>query len=105
MNSNPSSESSQQPGKEITVPRDPDVDTAADNSSEVMPSPDTVNIADEDYPSDDKPLLPESAAARKLHENPPKGSDQLEVGSAGDAARPSKTGIMNTTLPPRGQMR
>jgi hypothetical protein len=104
MNSNFSPDAPNQSRKDIVVPRDPDVDTDH-GESEVMPSPDTVNIADEDYPSDDKPLLPESPAARKLHENPPQGTDQLEVGSAGDAARPSKTGIMNTTLPPRGQMR
>ncbi|HYD85124.1 MAG TPA: hypothetical protein VEA63_13760, partial [Opitutus sp.] len=67
----------------------------------VMPSPDTVNIRDEDYPSEGKPLPAESPAAKALHEHPPQGHDQLEVGSAGDAARPSKTGIMKPTLPPR----
>lgn len=67
-----------------------------------MPSPDTVNIRDEDYPAAGKPLLPDSPEAEALHENRAPGKDQLEVGSAGDAARPTKTGIMNPTLPPRG---
>ena len=70
-----------------------------------MPSPDTINIRDEDYPSANKPLPEDSLFAQKLHEHPPQGEDQLEVGSAGDAARPTKTGIMKPTLPPRGQMK
>ena len=91
--------------KDPVVPRDRDVDTAESSRRDVMPSPDTVNMPDEDYPMTHKPLPAESDAARALHDRPPKGKDQLEVGSAGDAARPMKTGIMNPNLPPRGQMK
>lgn len=104
MNTPAPQNSNSKRSEEIVVPRDPDVETAETSRSEVMPSPDTVNIRDEDYPAEGKPLQPESRAARVLHEHPPKGKDQLEVGSAGDAARPSKSGIMNTTLPPREQL-
>ncbi len=98
------SENPNQPSK-ITVPRDRDVDTAETSRREVMPSPDTINIRDEDYPASDQPLPSDSQHARALHAQPPGGRDQLRPGSAGDAARPSKTGIMNPSLPPRGNVR
>jgi hypothetical protein len=104
MNAKPSTEESKKP-KAVTVPRDADVETAETSSRDVMPSPDTVNMPDEDYPMTHKPLPPDSALARKLHDDPPKGKDQLEVGSGGDAARPMKTGIRNPNLPPRSQMK
>jgi hypothetical protein len=93
------------PNRKISVPRDPDVDSAERSREEVMPSPDTTNLRDEDYPPDDKPLPAESPAARQLHDHPPRARGELETGSGGDAARPGKTGIMNTTLPPRGEAR
>jgi hypothetical protein len=92
------------PLSKIEVPRDQDLASAASSRREVTPSPDTVNIRDEDYAGaeTDKPLPADSPATQALHEQPPRGRDQLQPGSAGDAARPSKTGIMNPTLPPRG---
>ena len=104
MNSQPAKQSSSRP-KDPTVPRDRDVDTTENSRRDVMPSPDTVNMPDEDYPMTHKPLPAESEATRALHDRPPKGKDQLEVGSAGDAARPMKTGIRNPNLPPRAQMK
>jgi hypothetical protein len=89
------------PPPKIDVPRDADLDTPESSRRDVTPSPDTVNIRDEDYPSAGKPLLPGSPTARALQERPPAGDDQLRAGSAGDAARPSKTGIVNPSLPPR----
>ena len=106
MNPSSSSEKDKRAEKPtIVVPRDSDVDTAESSRREVTPSPDTINIRDEEYPSDDKPLAAESPEARTLHERRPRAPDQLEVGSAGDAARPTKTGIMKTTLPPRSDMK
>ena len=104
MNSTPS-DSSRSDKNKISVPRDAKVDTAESSRREVMPSPDTVNMPDEGYAPGPKPLPSDSPLAAQLHEHPPQGEDQLEVGSAGDAARPSKTGIVNPTLPPRGQSR
>ncbi|ACB73486.1 hypothetical protein [Opitutus terrae] len=89
----------------ITAPRDPEVDTVESSRRSVTPSPDTVNLRDEDYPAVDQPLVAGSREARALHQNPPRRPDQLEAGGAGDAARPSKTGIMKPPLPPRGQMK
>jgi hypothetical protein len=91
--------------RKIAVPRDRDPDTAASSRRSITPSPDTVNIRDEDYPSaeTERPLPADSPVAAVLHEQPPHGRDQLQTGSAGDAARPSKTGVMRPTLPPRGQ--
>lgn len=87
----------------ITVPRDRDLDAAETSRRELTPAPDTVNARDEDYASAQKSLPPGSGVAEALHARPPRGEDQLEVGSAGDAARPGKTGIVNPALPPRGQ--
>ncbi len=87
----------------INVPRDADLDTTERSRRDVMPSPDTVNIRDEDYPSENKPLTGDSSAARALHQRPSPAHDQLRAGSAGDAAHPSRTGIMNPALPPRAK--
>jgi hypothetical protein len=89
----------------ITVPRDPDVDTTESSRRNVTPSPDNVNIKDEDYVSAAKPLSSDSPEVGILHSRTKEADDQLEVDSAGDAARPTKTGIMNPALPPRSEMK
>lgn len=61
-------------------------------------------MRDEDYTDRDKPLLPDSTEAKRLQQNPPKGSGQLRIGTAGDAARPSKVGIYGKPVPPRGDL-
>lgn len=61
-------------------------------------------MRDEDYTDRDKPLIAGSIEAKRLQEHPPTGTDQLEVGSAGDAARPTKEGIDGKPIPPRGQL-
>jgi hypothetical protein len=84
------------------VPRDPDAATATDRSAPT-PSPADVNTPDEEYTDQDKPLVAGSEAARGLHDQPPKSRGGLGVGTAGDAARPSKPGLHNKPLPPRGR--
>lgn len=69
-----------------------------------MPAARGDNMSDEDYANGDRPLLPDSATARALHARPPRGRDQLRTGTAGDAGRPSKEGIHNKPIPPRGQL-
>jgi hypothetical protein len=102
MNTPKSKPSDAQPARQPEVPRDRDLDTAENSRRNLTPSPDTVNIRDEDYPSENKPLTPDHPSTEALHTRPPHGRDQLQTGSAGDAARPSKTGIAPTTLAPRG---
>jgi hypothetical protein len=87
------------------VPRDREVDGSPKHRTDRVPSAADVNPRDEDvYTDRDKPLVAGSRDARALHDHPPKGKDQLEVGSAGDAARPIKTGIGGKPIPPRGNM-
>jgi hypothetical protein len=106
MNTHDSDSSDQSVRKEITVPRDPSTEGKAAPRNQPMPSPDQVNAPDEYLAHDaDQPLPPESVAGKTLHENPPKTKGQLGVGSAGDAARPTKEGISATTIPPRRDMR
>jgi len=86
----------------ITVPRDPDVETSETSRAERMPSPNDVNALDEFASGGDKPLSSDSKAAADLHNNPRRAKGELGVGSAGDAARPSKEGITGKPIPPRG---
>lgn len=86
---------------EIKVPRDRRLDT---RDGPPMPSPGGEIMKDEDYADQDKPVLPDSVSAKRLQARPPKGTDQLRVGTAGDAARPSKEGIHNKPVPPRGRV-
>lgn len=87
--------------KDIEVPRDAKVDTGG---GPVMPAADGPGMKDEYYTDRDKPLLPKSAAAKRLQAHPPAGRDQLRRGTAGDAGRPTKEGIEGKPIPPRGHM-
>jgi hypothetical protein len=97
MNQDPSHSS--KPQREITVPRVQPTDDKL--PKEPMPSPDTTNARDEDYANAGKPLVADSREAKALHENPPRAKGELGVGTAGDAARPTKMGIHDKPIPPR----
>jgi hypothetical protein len=86
------------------VPRDADTGTKSTRRKREPQSAADVNPRDEYYTDQDKPLVAGSKEARALHENPPPTKGELGVGTAGDAARPSKPGIHNKPIPPRGQM-
>lgn len=87
--------------KSIEVPRDERLDRG---DGPTMPSADGQAMRDEDYTDRDKPLLASSVEAKRLQHHPPKGKDQLRVGTAGDAGRPTKEGIEGKPIPPRGNM-
>jgi hypothetical protein len=100
-----SSSPSGKPGRDQpSVPRDRDVDGSPKLRSDTTPSPADVNIPDEEYTDQDKPLVADSPEARALHDHPSKTKGNLGVGTAGDAARPTKPGIHNKPIPPRGHM-
>lgn len=101
----PSSDKNNKPKRRgaTAVPRDRDLDTAERHSGD-MPSAADRNIPDEDYTDQDKPLVAGSSEARALHKRPPPAKGELGVGTAGDAARPSKPGIHNKPIPPRGRL-
>ena len=101
MKDQPRNRSADTQPKRIEVPRDEELDR--DNGS-AMPAPDGPSMRDEDYTDREKPLLPDSVEAKRLQHHPPKGRDQLRVGTAGDAGRPTKEGIEGKPLPPRGHM-
>lgn len=61
----------------------------------------SVQLRDEDTARTDQPLLPDSPLVDKLHRDPPKGKDQLQTGSGGDAARPGREGTAGKPIPPR----
>lgn len=83
--------------KRVTVPRDPDAGQAPDDTTPPRHhSPEGVRARVRGS------LDPDSPSARALHENPPKGAGQLDVGTGGDAARPGKTGLSATSINPRG---
>lgn len=87
-----------------TVPRDT---VRADDErlrGKSPPSAADVNPPDEAFGDQDKPLVAGSREARALHDRPPKTKETLGVGTAGDAARPSKPGIHNKPIPPRGKL-
>lgn len=90
--------------REPSVPRDRDVAGAAGQRSDSPPAAADANMPDEGYSDQDKPLVADSPEARALHDHPPKTKGTLGVGTAGDAARPTKPGIHSKTIPPRGQM-
>ena len=85
----------------IEVPRDKKLDTG---DGPPMPAPNGASMQDEGYTDRDKPLLPKSAAAKRLQAHPPSGKEQLRRGTAGDAGRPAKEGIEGKPIPPRGHM-
>lgn len=85
------------PSPRLTVPRDPDAGRTRDDATPPRRhSPAGVRARVRGS------LEPDSPPARALHERPPKGRDQLRVGTGGDAARPGKTGLAATAINPRG---
>ena len=90
--------------RKLAVPRDHARADGAKDRRQPMPSADTVNPPDEDYGDQDKPLLAGSPEAKILHRRTSRNKGQLGVGTAGDAARPSKPGLHNKPIPPRGRM-
>ncbi|HZP58890.1 MAG TPA: hypothetical protein VFB27_01100 [Opitutaceae bacterium] len=86
----------------ITVPRDPDVDVAA--SERPTPAPGSVNLRDEDLAAANKPLPEDSPLTQALNGHQPHAPGQLGVGTAGDPARPTKEGIHDKPIPPRGHI-
>lgn len=83
--------------KRVTVPRDADAGHTPDDTTPPRHhSPEGVRARVRGS------LEPDSPPARALHEHPPKGRGQLDVGTGGDAARPVKTGIAATSINPRG---
>jgi hypothetical protein len=87
--------------RHVQVPRDAKLDTGG---GPPMPAPDGRSQRDYDYTDRDKPLLPKSVEAKRLQDHPPQGKDQLRVGTAGDAGRPTKEGIYGKPIPPRGHL-
>jgi len=96
MNPKPSSRSRQ--NTDLSVPRDA---SSGEQPAERLPSPDTTNPRDEDYTDAGKPLVADSPEARALHARPPRAKGELGVGTAGDAARPIKSGLHDKPIPPR----
>jgi hypothetical protein len=96
MNPKPSSRSRQK--TDVSVPRDA---SPGEQPPERMPSPDTINPRDEDYADAGRPLVSGSPEARSLHAHPPRAKGELGVGTAGDAARPMKSGLHDKPIPPR----
>jgi hypothetical protein len=101
---NPSTSKRSKPSATPEVPRDPDAGNRSRTRGDEPRSAADANIPDEDYTDQDKPLVAGSQEARALHDKPPRTKGELGVGTAGDAARPSKPGIHNKPIPPRGQM-
>ena len=86
------------------VPRDADVGGNSRRRGSSPGSGADANPRDEYYTEKDKPLVAGSRDARALHDRPPPTKGELGVGTAGDAARASKTGIHNKPVPPRGRL-
>ncbi|MBI2511441.1 MAG: hypothetical protein HYV96_05645 [Opitutae bacterium] len=87
--------------RKIEVPRDPDAGRFSERDV-TPPRHHAVEGVDARVRGS---LEPESPIARALQEHPPKGKGQLDVGTGGDAARPGKTGIGPTSIPPRRSYR
>lgn len=105
MNKHPGQKPKPKPEQATTVPRDRILDGSPEHRSDAPASAADRNPRDEEvYTDREKPLIGGSREARLLHDHPPKGEGQLDVGTAGDAARPSKPGIHGKPLPPRGDM-
>lgn len=90
------------PGENI--PHQSDTADAEASDRRHVPGPDDRNVLDEDYGTDQAPLAPDSPLGGELHQRRPKAGGQLDVGTAGDAARPGKEGIDGKPIPPRGQL-
>jgi hypothetical protein len=86
-----------------TVPRDKVLDGSEQLRTDSPSSAADVNTPDEEYTDEGKPLVTGSREAKALHNRQP-GKGQLGVGTAGDAARPTKPGIHNKPVPPRGHL-
>ena len=87
--------------EDIQVPRDlsdRDNEGAGDVASR------DEHMGEESLAQDQRGLEEGSPIAKRLHENPPQGEDQLRPGSGGDAARPGKEGVFGKPIPPRGHM-
>lgn len=87
--------------RKIEVPRDPD----AGRVSEGETTPPRHHSAEGVDARVRGSLEPDSPPARALHDHPPRGKGQLDVGTGGDAARPGKTGIAPTSIQPRRSYR
>lgn len=104
MSSNsPSSRRARKKTDRIEVPRDRDTDDKMPRDA--MPAPEDVNVRDEYYADGDKPLVAGSREAKLLQKNPPPAPGELGVGTAGDAARPTKLGLHDLPVPPRQPLR
>jgi hypothetical protein len=86
------------------VPRDRELDQQPARNADSPPAAADVNMPDEGYSDQDKPLVADSREVGALHDRSARNKGTLGVGTAGDAARPTKTGIHSKTIPPRGQM-
>ena len=92
---------------EITVPREKPLDGETPPSrtrADDPPAAGSINPPEETYAEQEQSLAPDSPLVEALHRRGPTAKDQLDVGTAGDAARPTKTGITPTSIPPRGNM-
>lgn len=85
------------------VPREPPLDGEPGHHAPPTPSAADVNTPDEQYYDGDKPLVAGSDEARALHDRPPPAKGELGVGTAGDAARPSKLGLHDKGVAPRNR--
>ena len=86
----------------ISVPRDPDV--VLPEREERTPAPNFANLRDEDSAAANKPLPADSPVTQSLNEHQPHAPGQLDVGTAGDPARPDKEGIHDKPIPPSGEV-
>jgi hypothetical protein len=102
MNPSDRNPKAKRPG-DINVPREAPLDDARSRQRSPRAAAD-VNPPDEEFAEQDKPLVAGSRVARALHKRPPKTKGTLGVGTAGDAARPSKPGIHNKPIPRRGRL-
>lgn len=104
MNTSSPKESRSRRDHPIEVPRDRQTENSSAPSRQWTPAAGSINAPDELYAAGgDKPLPPNSPEANALQARPPRAKGELGVGSAGDAARPTKEGFTGKSLPPRGQ--
>lgn len=68
------------------------------------PAVGSIQMADEDYATEGRPIPGDTDPAKALQKNRRPGEGQLTTGSGGDAARQGKEGIFNKPIPPRGNM-
>ena len=87
------------------VPRDSDTADAEASDRRHVPGADDRNALDEDQSPEQGSFPPDAPTVGKLHNRPPQGQGQLEIGTGGDAGRPGKTGVTGKPIPPRGDVR